>query len=267
MRNSLLTIVFLFAASSTCEATCTFSKWSTYLGSPLLRHEQTSAYVFATLHVKVDADGAPNAYHPADVGLHCTKGSGFKGLDCPANAGYPSSKWWPSALVPNPTNPKEAFVQLESAEFPGFFVSKTSLQDKSKALTDPTRYVDSRRVPYLVFPGHFHSMAGTGDMGDLGYAVNLANGKASAFVVAEVGPSDAKLGEMSIALAIALGGTDPNPRTGAGVPEGKVMYVVFPKSRESLSWPLSTEQIGAKTQELLKPIGGIEAAVSCKDAF
>lgn len=83
MCASLLIVVFLSAASSANAATCTFSKWNTYLGSPLLRHEQTSTYVFATLHVKVDADGAPNAYHPADIGLHCTKSTGFKGIDFP----------------------------------------------------------------------------------------------------------------------------------------------------------------------------------------
>ena len=35
---------------------------------------------------------------------------------------------------------------------------------------------------------------------------------------------------MSIALAQALGGQNPNPRTGAGKPDGKIAYVVFPKA-------------------------------------
>ena len=66
--------------------------------------------------------------------------------------------------------------------------------------------------------------------------MNLDNGKTSAFIVAEVGPR-MRNGEMSIALAQALGGQNPNPRTGAGKPDGKIAYVVFPKSRANPAWP------------------------------
>jgi hypothetical protein len=33
-------------------------------------------------------------------------------------------------------------------------------------------------VPYIVFPGEFFKLKGTGDFGDLGYAMNLAARKA-----------------------------------------------------------------------------------------
>lgn len=101
-------------------------------------------------------------------------------------------------------------------------------------------------------------------MGDLGYAVNIATGKVSAFIVAEVGPPNAELGEMSIALATALGGINPNPRTGAGVPKGKTIYVVFPKSRLVPAWPLTNAQIAANAERLLETIGGSAVIEACK---
>ena len=109
--------------------------------------------MFATTHAQVDADGAPNAYHPDDVGLNCKTGTGFKGLDCPANGGYPNGDWWPSAIVPDPKNKKKGYVQPDG-EFKGFFVSQTSLRDGARSDLDPAKYVNAAAVPYLVFPGH-----------------------------------------------------------------------------------------------------------------
>lgn len=267
MRLLLLTILFLLACTSANAGDCTFTKWTNFKGSSILRIDSIPAYVFSPSQAKVDADGAPNAYHPADIGLHCTKGTGFKGLDCPANAGYPNSDWWQSVLVPDPKNPKFAFVQPQNVEFAGFFVTQTTLSDSTKPATDPKKYVDSRHIPYIVFPGPFRKMKGTGDMGDFGFAINITNGKASEFIVAEAGPSDAKLGEISIGLATALGGTNPNPRTGSGAPNGKIIYVVFPNSRQKPVWPVSSEQIVARSRELLMRIGGQSVLTDCRDAL
>lgn len=259
---------FVVALSTTAfaEQNCTFSTWQEYGGSVMLKHSGTSAYVYTTTQVKVDADGAPNAYHPDDIGLHCTKGTGFKGLDCPANAGYPKSDWWQSALLPDPANPKRAYIQPSGA-FAGFFVSQTTLKDKSKADTDPAKYVDSSTIPYIIFPRNFYKMKGTGGMGDLGYAINLKTGEKSPFVVAEIGPSTAELGEMSLALATALGGKNPNPRTGMGTPTGTIMYVVFPGSAKTYPWPLSVSDMSAAVMTLLEKVGGMDAVVACRDAF
>jgi hypothetical protein len=269
MRILALTLTLLLAAFSTiinAEQNCSYQKWKGYDGVVLLRHPNGSAYIYSSDYVKVDADGAPNAYHPDDIGLHCTKGKGFKGLDCPANAGYPKSSWWQNALVPDPKNPNEAFVQ-QSGEFAGFFVSRTTLRDTAKLDADPSKYVDSTNIPYVVFPGRFYKMKGTGRMGDLGYAINLKTGAKCPFVVAEVGPESATLGEMSIALAKALGGNDPNPRTGEGIPEGTILYVVFPNSSRDYPWPLSLSNIKDYSASLLEKVGGVEGAMACSDAL
>jgi hypothetical protein len=263
MRKFLMLATCLSLTGVVQAQTCAFTSWTTYQKTPLLRHAEIPAYLFSTISVKVDADGAPNAYHPDDVKLHCTKGQGFKGLDCPANGGYPNSSWWRSAILPDPNNNAKPYIQPPSNEFAGYFVSQTTLQDKNKAPTDPTRYVDSRTIPFLVFPGSFHKMAGTGGMGDIGYAVNIENGKGSAFIVAEVGPSTAALGEMSIALGSALGGNNPNPRTGAGTPKGKIVYVVFPGSGSSPKWPVSDTDLKLRAQKLVLSIRGTEALTAC----
>ena len=243
---------------------CLFSEPFTYGDSTLLRHPEKDAYVFAIKHVKIDADGAPNAYHPDDIHLNCETGTGFKGLDCPANGGYGTS-WWRSALVPDPANDSKPYVQPSPSEFAGYFVSQTSLTDPAKAAIDPARYVDARTVPYLVFPRNFQAMQGTGFIGDIGYAINTSNGKTSPFIVADTGPSKATLGEMSIALAKALGGADPNPRTGTGLPTGKILVLVLRRSFAHPKWPLSSMEIDATANKHLTALGGKQQLLACAD--
>ncbi|WNJ97196.1 glycoside hydrolase family 75 protein [Vibrio ruber] len=266
MRIYLITGLLLSSITVQAAPSCSFQEWDKYQDSQLLRQAVKGPYIFATSNVKVDADGAPNAYHPDDVGLHCTKGVGFKGLDCPANGGYPNQSWWRSAIVPDPKNNSKGYIQPDG-RFKGYFVSQTSLKDKSKSNLDPAKYVDSTAVPYLVFPGQFYSKTGTGFVGDYGFALNLDNGKSSSFIVAEVGPPKAHLGEMSIYLGSTLGGSDPNPRTGAGTPKGKILYVVFPYTKAASGWPIANETIESTVSELLKSIGGVEMLKSCASAL
>ena len=167
--------------------------WDDYGGTQLFRNAGQGAYVFATTHAQVDADGAPNAYHPDDVGLNCKTGTGFKGL-----------------IV----RPMVAIRMATGGLPPSFRIRRTKRRATS-SLTASSRDSSCRRRRSGTVPGRiwirpsmstprrcltwsfpaFHQKAGTGTLGDLGYAVNLDNGKTSAFIVAEVGPSDAKLGK------------------------------------------------------------------------
>ncbi len=219
--------------------------WITYRGLDFFR-PAGSAYVYTTAQMEIDADGAPQAYHPADTGL-----------DALANAGFPGGGWR-SVLVADPNDASKPFVQPDGPTA-GFFVSMTALQDGFSPASDPKKYVDATKVPYLVFPGGFHRLAGTGDMGDLLMAKNLHNGNVSAAIVADIGPADAELGEVSIKLVEALGGTNPNPRNGAGKPPGPFRYVVFPRSRRVPRWPLMPDQIQQIAQDLLEAAGGWDA--------
>lgn len=251
-RIEAFVVTLLIMPVAVASRECSFEAWSQYKGARLLSHPSQSAYVFATSHKAVDADGAPNAYHPDD-----------KGLDYLANAGYPNTSWWKSVLVEVPDKPGNAYRQPDGP-FEGYFVSKTSLQDLSKHETDASRYVDATSVPYLVFPGSFYERRGTGRLGDLGYAFNLSTGDASPFVVADIGPRDAKLGEISVALAEGVGGENVNPRTGAGVPRGKILYIVFPYSSRSNAWPLTNDEIRRASEALLQAVGGRDAVMACE---
>ncbi len=233
---------------------CPFEYWMTYGDTRVLRHASEAAYVFSPTHLAIDADGAPNAYHPDDTGL-----------DFLANAGYPAQSWWDSVLVPDPDDPDRAYVQ-RGGPCAGYFVSKTSLVDRGKSELDPARYVDATVVPYLVFPGKFFSTSGTGLLGDLGFAINLATRAETAFVVADIGPSGAELGEISIALAERLGGRDVDPRTGAGAPPDRILYAVFPYSGRSHRWPLTVDELERHARELLAQVGGLQALLTCERA-
>jgi hypothetical protein len=247
-------IFVLCIAPAAVEASgCDFDVWTQYRGTELSSHPTVSAYYFATEHMAVDADGAPNAYHPEDMGL-----------DFLANAGYPTEPWWIDVLVPDPENADQAFLQPDG-EYRGYFVSKTALQDTSKSVTDTARYVDARHIPYLVFPGSFYRMSGTGLLGDLGVALNLSNGKKTPFIVADIGPSSARLGEVSINFAERLGGEQVSPRDGSGMPGGEVLYIVFPYSAKQRvpRWPLSLSDLEHRTDVLLEQLGGIESVLVC----
>ena len=265
MTHYLTALAALVLAAHPAQA-CDFNPWFTFKGTPLLRDADTGAYFYVTDHKAADADGAPNAYHPGDVGKNCISADHI-GLDCPANAGFPGTSWWDSVLIADPADPSRPFVQT-NGEFAGFFVSATwlfapSISDR----TDPARYVDATRVAYLVMPGNeFPALRGTGFKGDVGFAVNLANNLSTPLSIADRGGgADARLGEGSLALWTALGGQDVNPRTGAGLPAGDVLYVIFPNSRNDVDvrWPRETSDIAAQVSDLLDRIGGLDAVRAC----
>lgn len=251
-RNTFILVWLVwFVSLAPASAACPFQAWQTYKETDLLKYETSNTYLLVNDHMKIDADGAPNAYHPDNIGL-----------DYLANAGYPDMSWWPDVLVSDPDNPAVAYQQQEG-EFKGYFISKTALFDASKKMTDTARFVDARKIPYLVYPSSFYSMPGTGRLGDFGYALNTATGDASWFVVADIGPKTAKLGEVSIALAEKLGGKNVNPRTGAGAPKGNVLYVIFPYTSRDNKWPVSEEQIQRVVEAELDKIGGKGILKNC----
>jgi hypothetical protein len=225
-----------------------FNPAETFRGTRIFRQANNLAYAYETNNKAVDADGAPNAYHPDDTGL-----------DALANAGYPHTNWWKDVLVPDPANPSKAFVQ-SSGDFEGYFVAMTSLRSPNGNQLDPASYVDATRFPYVVIPTGFEALPHVAKPGDVGFATHLASGMTTTFIVADTGGgSGAKLGEGSVALFVSLGGQNPNPRTGSGVPTGKIQYIVFPGSRKPgpAIWPRSNQDIHDQAMELVSNIPGI----------
>jgi hypothetical protein len=240
--------------------TLDFRPAETFRGTRIFRQANNLAYAYTTRHAAADADGAPNAYHPADRAKNCLRDAHI-GLDCPRNAGFgpqPQS-WWRDVLIPDPADPSRPFVQPDGP-FAGFFVAMTSLRNPNGNGLDPATYVDSRKVPYIVLPTGFRNLPDVARTGDVGVATHLASGRRAAFIVAdEGGGADAQLGEGSIALYAVLGFPDANPRTGAGLPRNDIQYVVFPGSRRAGAgiWPRTNDDISQQAMELVASTPGI----------
>lgn len=222
----------------------------TYQAVNVYRFNNSDAYTYWLDHIAIDADGAPNAYGPDD-----------QGLDSLRDAGYPNGHW-KNTLVPDPNNSSTPFVQ-RCGPFKGFYVSTTSLSDSSKCVTSPNRYVDASTVPYIAFPLRFYSEHGTGQLGDVGVAINLSNGKSSEFIIADIGSKAEKLGEISIKLAENLGGRRVNPRSGAGAPRGPILYVVFPEDPLKGRARFSVDAIAARARVDMHALGGRKAISEC----
>ncbi|PXX41379.1 glycoside hydrolase family 75 protein [Undibacterium pigrum] len=205
-----------------------------------LENDRT-AYFFEA-GMAIDADGAAHAYHP-QTGM---------GLDYLGNAGV-HGNWW--ALVTDNGMPSgKPLLQKASDPAPGFYISKTSLEDKDRALQDPRRYVDAEVIPFFVLPGKFKFGA---KLGDLGIAINTGNGKICGCIHADNGPSG-KIGEASIALANKLG-VPSNPKKG-GVAHG-IVYVVFPGSASG--WPASPDTLEQRAQAKFTAWGGLARLKNC----
>jgi hypothetical protein len=191
--------------------------------------------IFYETGLKIDADGSPRAYHPEE-----------KGLDFNYNGGT-NGEWWGVA-----TNDQgQPIVQGAKDPYPGYYVSSTSLIDRSKQVNDPSRYVNAEEIPYIVLPVPLYTKAQV-NLGDFAAVVNKANGKIAYAIFADVGPPE-KLGEGSICLANELE-INSSPKYG-GADEG-IIYIVFPGSGNG--HPRSKEEIRAEGQLLLNEWGGKE---------
>lgn len=186
--------------------------------------ENLGVYIFRAGFV-FDADGAPKAYHQNDK----------VALDYLANAGKPGN-WW--GIVTN-TGKKDGTPIVQSAQdpAPGYYVSTTSLVNKTKKIQDPTRYVDSQQIPYVAIPSKFST---TFKLGDLALVVNKKNGLRCYAIFADVGPAD-KIGEGSINLAkqLQIPGT---PKKGG--PASDVIYILIKNSSDGTV--LTNDQIQKK---------------------
>lgn len=185
--------------------------------------------------LRVDADGSPRAYHPEDLGMDFLRNAGRRG------------NWWALATWPN----GEPYVQQEKDLFPGYYVSKTSLEDTSFHPFDPNRYVNAEEIPYIVLPEKLIQKGGA-RLGDFVAVVNKHNNQITYGIFADVGPAQ-KLGEASIALAEQLG-LYANPKDG-GIENG-IIYVVFPRSGNGKSRTI--DEINTESFRLLKAWGGEE---------
>ena len=195
-----------------------------------------SAVVFQS-GMTIDADGAPNAYSPDNTGL-----------DDLSNAGEPGH--WDGIVSDRGGEP---YVQGPDDPFPGFYVSQTALVDWSKERTDPARYVDASKIPYIVLPGELSRQIGA-RLGDFAIVVNRRTGASTSAIFADIGT----LGEGSIALANDLNIFSDARRGGT---RGGVLYLVYPGSGNRQ--PRTLDDIHSETAKLFQDFGGMDKLNSC----
>ncbi len=195
---------------------------------PIGQHPGTSAFFYES-GMTIDADGAPNAYHPDNTGLDDLK-----------NAGTPGT--WEGLAKDADGQP---IIQGPNDPFPGYYISATALADRSKPYNDPTRYVDASKIPFVVLPGGMARQLGTRP-GDFATVFNQRNGKMSYAIYGDVGPFD-RIGEGSVALAENLG-IRSDARNGGT--RGGIVFLVFPGSGNGR--PRTIEEINLEGQKLLQ---------------
>lgn len=188
--------------------------------------------------LRIDADGAPTAYGDKSTNP----------LDHLANAGHPGN-WW--GIVTHNGKPDGVpVVQGAGDPAPGYYVSPTSLVDRSKKAADPTKYVNSCVVPYISLPPELLKQGVK--MGDVAILHYPTTGLTCVVLVADCGPHG-KIGEGSIAAAAALG-IPSNARHG-GI-DGGLITVVFPGT--SKGWPRTSGEIQDQGHSLLLAWGGLD---------
>lgn len=215
------------------------------VGGVTVRAFDGDSIFFFKAGMAIDADGSPTAYHPVHG----------RGLDNLANAGHDGN--WYGVVTDTGRKTGKPIIQGSNDPGPGFYVSPTALQDHHLPRTDPRRYVDSSRIPYISLPGH-HQGVLRASLGDLAMVINTHNGKRAAAIVADTGPR-AKIGEGSIALANSLG-LSANARHG-GTSAHSIIYVVFPRSGQGQPLPASTIQ--ARGSHLFEAWGGLKKVAAC----
>lgn len=181
------------------------------IGSKIVYTVKSKNIYFVESGFMIDADGAPRAYHK----------DSSKALDHLANGGKPGN-WW-ALVTDNKKKDGNPLVQKETDPAPGYYISMTSLEDKSKNYADPKRYVDSATIPYIAAPS---TLAPDFRLGDIALVINKRNNKKCYAIFADYGPKN-KIGEGSIYLAEQLdirsspknGGTDSN-----------IVYILFKNS-------------------------------------
>ncbi len=207
---------------------------------PIGRLPGSTAFFYES-GMTIDADGAPNAYHPDN-----------SGLDDLSNAGAPGT--W-EGLAKDADG--EPFIQGPNDPFPGYYVSATALADRTKLPNDPTRYVDASKIPFVVLPGGMARQLGARP-GDFVIVFNRRNNKSSYAIFGDVGPFD-RIGEGSIALAENIG-VRSDPRNGGA--RGGIFYLVFPGSGNRQ--PRTLEEIGGEGERLLQSWENSTLLSECK---
>jgi hypothetical protein len=204
-----------------------------FLTLPLLA--ASSRPVEITINMKIDVDGAPNAYGPKSK----------KTLDYERNAHEGAQA---SGRIVGYLTKKDGYtpeLQGRHDPFPGYYISTTGFCDKRNPnLRDPRRYVNASKVNYVVLA----DVAKDGGVA-LGDFVAVYSKKTRRAVFGIVGDSGNPGGaEGSLALLRALGYPFKNGKSGEAEKEIVIRY--FPGSNPEHRFFRTQAQINKQARAL-----------------
>jgi hypothetical protein len=283
--NAFFLLLFSCMATVT-HADCSLKKEQAFAHAEIgtvniFRDPQSTAIAFAS-QMQVNTDGAPDSYHPDDIGItHICNGVSV-GQNC---------TWKASCLTDFKQAKAEHFkgptkicffamvsdgqgvplIQGETDPKPGYFVSTTALHQPGENVRSQQAQLDSNTVPFAVIPGKWQSRGAPGPkLGDMGVAYRQSNGKSAFFVIGDTGPGN-KLGEGSVALHKALGNDPFMMRFGVnrarkGIGDRDAIYLLFPNSTPT-SQKFDTTTIDRIAGEKLQAFGGIERLKECAESL
>jgi hypothetical protein len=78
MRRMTIWVLAAVLGASAAPALAACNVFATYKGVPLHRFADSKVYAYRTDFIAIDADGAPNAYHPQDRGIDALANAGFQ---------------------------------------------------------------------------------------------------------------------------------------------------------------------------------------------
>ncbi len=244
------------AAPVTCEVAATVTTPSdTRGGGVRTAYRLADGSLVFLGRMRVDADGAPRAYHPQQR----------RGLDRLDNAGHPGD-WW---AIATDTRDREGdpvcgasgrpVVQGAHDPAPGFYVSTTTMMDpKVEDCRRQRAYVDAGAISYVALPRKLATYDARHHAGSLAMVLNTKNQKRAGAVFADEAPPTG-FGEGSIALARRLG-LRADPRDG-GTEVRDLLYVIFTDTEK---FPRSEKAVEDASAAAFARWGGSERLAACQ---
>ena len=206
-----------------------------------LRRLKSSGGVFFQSMLSCDVDGSPNAYHPWDDNL---------ALDTITSAdGRRKGNLLTGPLELLPSTEVVVYVNgvpyiQPDGDYKGWsYLSKTSLRDPLQPATSPLRYLDARRIQYMVLP---QGLVPEAELGDLAIVYDPISHRYATAVFGDIGPSS-ESGEASLATLQRLGLAATDGKSSPAESRSDLFFLVFPHSQLLLAfaepWPHTQKTI------------------------